>query len=94
MTALTFSLDPENDPLAITLAIDFFAVASEEYEFVIELYEKWNVSFSYLLAFDRLSLATESPQTSLMRIVSVTRDRALGSLLIGTITESAKKCQY
>ncbi|KAM7542267.1 hypothetical protein Aperf_G00000018109 [Anoplocephala perfoliata] len=35
-------LDPENDPLAIILAIDFFAISAGEYEFLIGLYDAWN----------------------------------------------------
>ncbi|EUB57340.1 Transcription factor 25 [Echinococcus granulosus] len=35
-------LDPENDPLAIILAIDFLAISTEEYEFLISFYDTWN----------------------------------------------------
>nr|CDS26616.1 transcription factor 25 [Hymenolepis microstoma] len=35
-------LNPDTDPLAILLAIDFFAISAEDYEFLIELYESWN----------------------------------------------------
>ncbi|VDN96863.1 unnamed protein product [Rodentolepis nana] len=35
-------LNPDADPLAILLAIDFFAISAEDYEFLIELYESWN----------------------------------------------------
>ncbi|KAL5966213.1 Transcription factor 25 [Taenia solium] len=35
-------LDPDNDPLAIILAIDFLAISTEEYEFLIDFYDIWN----------------------------------------------------
>ncbi|KAL5107246.1 Transcription factor 25 [Taenia crassiceps] len=35
-------LDPDNDPLAIILAIDFLAISTEEYEFLISFYDAWN----------------------------------------------------
>ncbi|KAM3181346.1 hypothetical protein ACTXT7_014555 [Hymenolepis weldensis] len=35
-------LNSEADPLAIILAIDFFAISAEDYEFLIEFYEAWN----------------------------------------------------
>ncbi|VDM32497.1 unnamed protein product [Hydatigera taeniaeformis] len=35
-------LDPDNDPLAIVLGIDFLAISSEEYEFLTSFYDAWN----------------------------------------------------
>lgn len=35
------SLDPEGDPLAILLAIDYYALLSEQYDFLIKMYSEW-----------------------------------------------------
>ncbi|VDD75946.1 unnamed protein product [Mesocestoides corti] len=35
-------LEPDKDPMAITLALDFFAIVTEEYEFLISFFETWN----------------------------------------------------
>ncbi|KAL7059245.1 hypothetical protein AAHC03_013146 [Spirometra sp. Aus1] len=43
---LLLLLDPQNDPLAILLAVDFFAIAAEEYAFLLDLYAQWNPSRS------------------------------------------------
>ncbi|VDN31280.1 unnamed protein product [Dibothriocephalus latus] len=40
---LLLLLDPQSDPLAILLAVDFFAIAAEDYEFLLNLYAEWNV---------------------------------------------------
>lgn len=45
-TALEFckvilSLDPEGDPLAIRLALDFYALRSREYQWFVDLYNEW-----------------------------------------------------
>ena len=39
-----FSLDPVNDPMCVLLMIDFYALRSEEFEFLIRLYNEWEVS--------------------------------------------------
>lgn len=54
------TLDPENDPLAIALAIDFYALRSREYEWFIDFCELWedsrnltqlpNIAYSLALA--------------------------------------------
>ena len=39
-TKLLFSLDPEDDPLASLLLIDFYCLKAEEYSYFIDFYEK------------------------------------------------------
>lgn len=60
LSKLILSLDPENDPLAIILLIDFYALRSKQYDFLIQLYQEWeqshnlallpNMAYSYALA--------------------------------------------
>lgn len=38
---LILSLDPEGDPLAIILAIDFYALRAKQYDFLKKFYEEW-----------------------------------------------------
>lgn len=38
------TLDPEGDPLAIVLAIDFYALRSREYEWFIDFCDLWEES--------------------------------------------------
>lgn len=57
---LILSFDPENDPLAMILVIDFLALRSQQYEWLIQLYEEWestnnlsqlpNMAYSYAMA--------------------------------------------
>ena len=42
----SFSLDPEEDPLGILLMIDFYALRSEQFSFLIRLFEEWEVWIS------------------------------------------------
>jgi len=35
------SLDPDEDPLCILLLIDFYALRSEQYDFVVCMYTEW-----------------------------------------------------
>ena len=39
-----FSLEPDEDPLGILLMIDFYALKSEQFAFLIRLYDEWEVS--------------------------------------------------
>nr|VZH91136.1 unnamed protein product [Spirometra erinaceieuropaei] len=48
---LLLLLDPQNDPLAILLAVDFFAIAAEEYAFLLDLYAQWNFPNDFQLSF-------------------------------------------
>lgn len=60
ISKLILSLDPINDPLAIILLIDFYAIRSKQYDFLINLYREWeqshnlsllpNMAYSYALA--------------------------------------------
>ena len=45
LTCLIFvcSLSPDEDPLCVLLMIDFYALHSGEYDFLIRLYEEWEV---------------------------------------------------
>lgn len=64
------SLDPENDPLAIILLIDFYAIRSKQYDFLVELYKEWdashnlsllpNIAYSYALALYHLNCIEEA----------------------------------
>ena len=47
----SYSLDPDSDPLGTLLMIDYYALKSEQYSFLIRLFNEWEVSVLYL--FDR-----------------------------------------
>lgn len=38
---MILSLEPENDPLAVILVIDFFALRAKEYAWLLELASEW-----------------------------------------------------
>lgn len=60
-----FSFDPDNDPLCVLLMIDFYALRSEQYVFLVHLFEEWeshrnlsllpNFAFSVSLAMYHMS---------------------------------------
>ncbi|KAK3932179.1 Transcription factor 25 [Frankliniella fusca] len=62
---LLLALDPEQDPLAIILAMDFYALRAREYQWLIDFFEEWepqrnlsqlpNFAFSVALAHFQLS---------------------------------------
>lgn len=64
---LLLALDPEEDPLAIVLAMDFYALRAREYQWFIDFSEEWepkrnlsqlpNFAFSVALAHFQLSQA-------------------------------------
>ncbi|CRL02217.1 CLUMA_CG015398, isoform A [Clunio marinus] len=70
LSKLILSLDPENDPLAIILIIDFYALRSKQYDFLIQLYKEWetshnlsllpNMAYSYALALYNANRMDES----------------------------------
>lgn len=72
LSKLILSLDPENDPLAIILLIDFYAHRSKQYDFLIQLYKEWNASrnlsllpnmaYSYALALYQANRMDESDE--------------------------------
>ena len=41
---LILSFDPENDPLAIILVIDYYALRASQYKWLIQLFNEWEVS--------------------------------------------------
>ncbi|XP_068722284.1 ribosome quality control complex subunit TCF25-like isoform X2 [Montipora capricornis] len=57
---LLLNLDPDEDPLAVLLMIDFYALRSEQFDFLVRLFEEWgphrnlsqlpNFAFSVALA--------------------------------------------
>lgn len=79
-----FSLDPIDDPLAILLLLDYFAIRSQEYNYLIQFFAEQNqrlnlgglpnFAFSLALAYFRTSLfdeANETLQNALLRFPSV-----------------------
>lgn len=70
LSKLILSLDPEHDPLAIILLIDFYAIRSKQYDFLIQLYNEWdsshnlnllpNMAYSYALALYHANRMDES----------------------------------
>ena len=40
LAKLLYSLDLDNDPLGVILLLDFFAIRSSEYQYLIDFYEK------------------------------------------------------
>lgn len=41
---LLLSLDPENDPLGVILAIDFYALRAQKYDWLIRVALEWEAS--------------------------------------------------
>lgn len=84
LTKILLSLDPEEDPLAAILMVDFFALRSCEYQWLIDLCRIWepqrnlsqlpNMAYSLALATFHLSLRDES--------LSATADQLLQDALI------------
>ncbi|XP_059613007.1 ribosome quality control complex subunit TCF25 [Phlebotomus argentipes] len=60
VSKLLLALDPVNDPLAVILVLDYYAIRAKQYEWLVELYNEWessnnlsqlpNMAFSYALA--------------------------------------------
>lgn len=76
---LLLSLDPEGDPLAVILSLDFYALRAKEYEWFIEFCKLWdntrnltqlpNIAFSLALAhfhLGNISSANELLQNALI----------------------------
>nr|XP_034172798.1 transcription factor 25 [Osmia lignaria] len=81
---LLLSLDPEGDPLAVILSLDFFALRAKEYEWFIEFCNLWdnarnltqlpNIAFSLALAHFHLghqTVASELLQNALIMFSGV-----------------------
>lgn len=57
---LILTFDPDTDPLAMILVIDYYALRAKQYEWLVQLYEEWevtnnlsqlpNMAYSYALA--------------------------------------------
>ena len=47
LQTLVFSLEPDEDPLGVLLMIDFYALQSEQFSFLIRLFEEWEVWIQY-----------------------------------------------
>ena len=45
-----FRLDPTGDPLGVLLMIDYYALKSEQHEYVIRMFAEWEVSLSLALS--------------------------------------------
>lgn len=69
---LLLSLDPEGDPLAVILLIDFYALRAKEYEWFLEFCNLWedsrnltqlpNIAYSLALAHFRLGKKAEADE--------------------------------
>lgn len=83
---LILTFDPINDPLAIILLIDFYALRSKQYDWLIQLYHEWeltnnlsqlpNMTFSNALALFHLNqtdAADKALQYALLMFPSVLR---------------------
>ena len=46
---LFYSLDPDGDPLCALLMLDYYAIRSEQYEFLVRLFNEWEVRFLSLV---------------------------------------------
>lgn len=71
------SLDPEGDPLAVILIIDFYALRAREYLWLIQFSDEWEArrnlsqlpNFAYSLAIANFHLATDKDYTLADRIL-------------------------
>lgn len=60
ISKLILTFDPTNDPLAMILIVDYYALRAKQYEWLVQLYDEWdptnnlsqlpNMAFSYALA--------------------------------------------
>ncbi|XP_058829900.1 ribosome quality control complex subunit TCF25 [Topomyia yanbarensis] len=67
---LILTFDPVNDPLAIILIIDYYAIRAKQYEWFVQLYDEWemtnnlsqlpNMAYSYALALFHLKRTDEA----------------------------------
>lgn len=85
---LILTLEPENDPLAMILIIDFFALRSKQYDWLVQLYNEWekknnlsqlpNMAYSYALALfyvskNNIEVADKALQYALLMFPGVLR---------------------
>ncbi|KAK8761270.1 nuclear localized protein 1 [Amblyomma americanum] len=67
---LLLGLDPENDPLCVTLLLDYYAIRADQYQYLVRLYHEWdaernlcqlpNFAFSVPLALFHLARGSAS----------------------------------
>lgn len=70
---LLLGLDPDNDPLCVTLLLDYYAIRAEQYQYLVRLYREWdaernlnqlpNFAFSVPLALFHLAQTAEGSAT-------------------------------
>ncbi|XP_053684190.1 transcription factor 25 [Sabethes cyaneus] len=83
---LILSFDPINDPLAVILIIDYYAIRAKQYEWLVQLYEEWevtnnlsqlpNMAYSYALALfhlKQMEAADRALQYALLMFPAVLR---------------------
>ena len=83
------TLDPATDPLAIVLLVDFYALRSRCYQWLIDLYTAWNPSrnlsqlpnFSYSTALATFHLAQDTVGSSSSALL-ITADSLLQEALL------------
>lgn len=86
ITKFLLTLDPDNDPLAVILVIDFYAIRAKQFEWLIQLFEEWeeshslsqlpNMAYSYALALfysRKLDDADKALQYALLMFPAVLR---------------------
>lgn len=85
ITKLLLSLDPDNDPLAVILVLDFYAIRAKQFDWIIQLFEEWeeshnlsqlpNMAYSYALAlfYNKRIEADKALQYALIMFPAVLR---------------------
>lgn len=68
-----YRLDPDNDPLCVTLLLDYYAIRAEQYQYLVRLYREWdaernlcqlpNFAFSVPLALFHMARAGAGEDT-------------------------------
>ncbi|XP_064466534.1 ribosome quality control complex subunit TCF25-like [Ornithodoros turicata] len=97
---LLLGLDPEGDPLCVTLMLDYYAVRAEQYEYLVRMYQEWdaarnlshlpNFAFSVPLAMFHMTQAGSSTVTTMAEA-----DRLLQEALLmfpGALMPLLDKC--
>jgi len=86
---LLLSLEPENDPLMATQLLDFFALRSEEYDFLIDFYNCWykvqclpNMNLSLAMAYFLKSKMTKQTKADCDKLLQQADDQLQKSLLM------------
>uniref|UniRef100_A0A182THS5 Transcription factor 25 n=1 Tax=Anopheles melas TaxID=34690 RepID=A0A182THS5_9DIPT len=83
---LILSFDPVNDPLAMILIVDYYAIRAKQYDWLVTLYEEWdatnnlsqlpNMAYSYAMALfhlKRTEAADKALQYALLMFPGVLR---------------------